>query len=160
MRLSAVIFIRKIWSKSVNNGIVYNRIGFKCICTTISRQHSESFSKPSFKATGSGRSMGGCNSKNILPINTPKCHAGKVYVFWQDTLKIVRILSSGTWSLPFHYGYCWNHEHFIQERHNHRKAVSPLKFLEKRKRLRFTLQRKDLVLHFLVPVWDTLSEVM
>ena len=26
--------------------------------------------------------------------------------FWQETFKHVRIPQSGTWSLPFHYGYC------------------------------------------------------
>ena len=45
IRLSAVNFIRKIWSKSFNNGIVYNRVGFKCICATISRQYTELFYK-------------------------------------------------------------------------------------------------------------------
>ena len=43
MKLSAVIFFRMNWSKSFNNGIVYNRNGFKCICTTISRQYTELF---------------------------------------------------------------------------------------------------------------------
>ena len=45
MRLSAVNFIGKSWSKSFNNGIVYNRVGFKCICATISRQYIELFYK-------------------------------------------------------------------------------------------------------------------
>ena len=43
--LSAVNFIRKSWSKSFNNGIVYNRVGFKCICATICRQDTELFHK-------------------------------------------------------------------------------------------------------------------
>ena len=45
MRLSAVNVIRKNWSKSFNNGIVYNRVGFKCICATVSRQYIELFYK-------------------------------------------------------------------------------------------------------------------
>ena len=45
MRLSAVTFTRKIWSNSLNNGIVYNRVDFKCICTTIPRQYTELFYK-------------------------------------------------------------------------------------------------------------------
>ena len=45
MRLSEVNFIRKSWSKSFNNGIVYKRVGFQCICTTISRQYTELFYK-------------------------------------------------------------------------------------------------------------------
>ena len=40
------------------------------------------------------------------------------------------------------------------------KIVSQLKCLEERKRLRFTLQTKDLVLHSLVRIRDTISEVM
>ena len=33
------------WLKSLNNGIVYNRIGFKSICAIISRQYTELFCK-------------------------------------------------------------------------------------------------------------------
>ena len=108
MRLSEVNFIRKSWLKSFNIGIVYKRVCFKCICTTISRQYTELFYKLFTRATESGRSMGGCNLRNILPINVPKskCYRGKNYVFWQETFKVVRIPLSATWSLPFHHGYC------------------------------------------------------
>ena len=112
MRLSAVNFIRKRWSKSFNNGTVYNRVGFKCICTTISRQYTELFYKLFARATETGWSMGGCNLRNIVPINVPKCYGREIYVFWQETFKIIRILLPGTWSLPFPYGYCWSYEHF------------------------------------------------
>ena len=40
------------------------------------------------------------------------------------------------------------------------KTVSKLKCLEKRKRLRSTLQMKRSVLHSLLRIWDTYSEVM
>ena len=40
------------------------------------------------------------------------------------------------------------------------KIVSPLKCLEERKKLRFTLQKNNQVLHSLVRIWDTFSEVM
>ena len=33
------------------------------------------------RATDSGRSMGGCNFRNILPNNVPKCHGGEIYGF-------------------------------------------------------------------------------
>ena len=36
-------FNRKSWSKSINSGTIYNRVGFKCICTTISRRYTEFF---------------------------------------------------------------------------------------------------------------------
>ena len=40
------------------------------------------------------------------------------------------------------------------------EIVLKLKCLEERKKLRFTLQMKDPVLHSLVRIWDTFSEVM
>ena len=81
MRLSAVNFIRKSCSKSFNNGNIHNRVGFKCICATISRQNTELPYKLFTRATDSGKSMGGCTFGNILPINVPKYHGGKIYVF-------------------------------------------------------------------------------
>ena len=111
MRSSAANFIRKSWSKSFNIGIVYNRVAFKCICATISRQNTELFYKLFTRATESGWSMGGCNFRNILHIKVPKSYGGKIYVFWQKISKVIRILLPGNWCLPFHYGYCWSHEH-------------------------------------------------
>ena len=43
MRLSEVNFNKKSLSKSFKNGIVYKRVGFKCICTTFSRQNTKFF---------------------------------------------------------------------------------------------------------------------
>ena len=40
------------------------------------------------------------------------------------------------------------------------KAVSQNKFLEERKKLRFTLQKNIQVLHSLVRIWHKVSEVM
>ena len=40
------------------------------------------------------------------------------------------------------------------------KNLSQLKCPEERKKLRFTLQMKDLVLHALLRIWDTISQVM
>ena len=82
MSLSAVNFIRKSWSKSFNNGIGYNRVGFKCTCTTTSRQNIELFYKLFTRATESGKSMGGSIFRKILPTNVPKCDGGKFYVFF------------------------------------------------------------------------------
>ena len=31
---------------------------------------------------------------------------GKFMFFLQETFQVIRILLPGTWSLPFHYGYC------------------------------------------------------
>ena len=161
MRLSAVNFIRKSWSESFNNGIVYNRVGFKCICTTISRQYTELFYKLFSRATESGRSMGGCNSRNILPNNVPKCHRGKIYVFWQETFEnrqnstiwnLVRTIPLQILLKP------WKLSFLVDT--ITAKNVSQLKCLEERKKLRFTLHMKDLVLHYLVRISDTFSEVI
>ena len=48
----------------------------------------------------------------------------------------------------------------IQERHNHSENCITVKCLEERKKLRFTLQMKDLFLHSLVRICDIFSEVM
>ena len=50
--------------------------------------------------------MGGCILGNILPINISKGHGGKIFVFRQETFKIVRTLLTETWFLRFRYGYC------------------------------------------------------
>ena len=90
-RLSAVNFIRKSRLKRFNNGIVYNRIGFKRICATISRQYTELFYNFFTTATESGWSMGGCNFRSNLPINVPKWYGRQIQVFWQEIFKVVRI---------------------------------------------------------------------
>ena len=48
----------------------------------------------------------------------------------------------------------------IQERHNHNEICITNKVSRRTQKLRFTLQMKDLVLHFLLRVWDMFSEVM
>ena len=55
-RLTAVIF-HQSRSESFNNGLVYIRVGFKCICATNSRQYTELFYKLYARATESGRSI-------------------------------------------------------------------------------------------------------
>ena len=76
MRLSAVNFITESWSKSLTIGIIYNRVGFKCILKTISRQNTELFYKLFTRATESGKTKGCCNFRKILPFNLPKCYGG------------------------------------------------------------------------------------
>ena len=131
MRLSAVNFIRNSWSKSFNSGIVYNWVGFKCIWATISRQCIDLFYKIFTRATEYGWSMGGCNFRNILPINVPKCYRGKIYVFWQETFKVIRILLPGTWPLLFHYGYFWSHEHSHSRKTQSQRKLHQSKSLSK-----------------------------
>ena len=69
--LYKVNFIQKSW-KLFNNSIIYNRVGFKCICITVSRQNTQISLKLFARATESGRPTGGCTFGKILPINVPK----------------------------------------------------------------------------------------
>ena len=126
-RLSEVNFIRKSWSKSFNNGIVYNRVGFKCISTTISKQYTELFYKLFTRATESGRSMGGCSFRNILHINVPKCYGGKIFVFWQKNPKLSEIyyLEPGLYTFLTDIVEAMNI--LIQERHNHSENCMKVK---------------------------------
>ena len=48
----------------------------------------------------------------------------------------------------------------FQERHNHSENCITLKLSRRTQKMRFTLQMKDFVLHSLVRIWDTFSEVM
>ena len=49
----------------------------------------------------------------------------------------------------------------IQKRHNHSEICITVKVSRKtQKNLRFTLQVEDLVLHFLVRIWDTFLELI
>ena len=48
----------------------------------------------------------------------------------------------------------------IREKQNTAKIVSQLKCREEPKKLRFTLQMKNLVLHSSVQIWDAFSELM
>ena len=48
----------------------------------------------------------------------------------------------------------------IQEKHNHSENGVTVKVSRRTQNLRYTLQMKDLVLHFSVRIWDTFSEVM
>ena len=148
MRLSSVNFIRKSWSKSFNNGIAYKRVGFKCIRATISRQYTEFFHKLFTRGIESGWSMGGCNFQNIVPIIAPKCYGRKFYIFWQETFKVIRILLPGTWSLPFHYGYCWSHEHSHSKRHNHREKCIKVKVSRRTKNVEIYLANEGSGLAF------------
>ena len=152
-RLSALNFIRKSSSKSYNNAIVYNRVGFKCVCTTISRQYTALFYKLFTRATETGRSMRGCNFRNMLHINAPKCHGGKIYVFDKKHSK----LSEFYYQQPGLYTSITNiveaMNTLIQESHNHSENCITVKMSRRtQKKMRFTLQMKDLDLHSLVRI--------
>ena len=114
------IFVGKSWSKSLNNEIVYSRVGLKCICATISRQYPDLFYNYFTRATESGRSMGGRRFRIIQRSNVPNCHGGKMCVSWQKKLS----KSSELYYLEprFHpsiTGIVEAMNTLIQQRHNH-----------------------------------------
>ena len=150
MRVSAGNFIRKNWSKSFNKGNVYNGVGFKCICATISRQYTELFDKIFTRATESGRSMRGFNFGNTLSINVPNCHGGKISVFWREHSKFLEFHNLEPGLHPSFTDIVEAMNTLNQERHNQNEPVSQLKCLQEWKKLRFTLQKEDRVLHSFV----------
>ena len=127
MRLSAVNFIKKSWSKSFNNGIVHNRIGFKSICATVFRQYTELFYKVFTRATESGRSMGGCNFRNFLTINVPNVTEGKFMFFDKKFSKSLEFyyLESGLYPSITDNVEAMNT--LIHERHNHSEIFITVK---------------------------------
>ena len=126
MRLSVVNFIRKNWSKSFNNGLVYDRVGFKSICTTISRQYTELIYIILTAATKSGRSMGGCNFGNKLSNNVWKCHTWKIHVFLQKISNSPEFFYLEPF-LIFHQENCSNQDHCCQEKQNHSEICITVK---------------------------------
>ena len=103
--------------------------------------------------------MGGCNCRNILPINVRKCYGGKIYVFDKKLSKSSELYYLELGLYPSITNIVEAPNILIQERYNHSKSCI-LKCLEERKKLRFTLKMKDPVLHSLVRTWDTISEVI
>ena len=160
MKLTAVIFIRKRWSKSFNNGIVYNRVGFKCTCATVSRHYTELFYKIFTKAIESGRLTGGCNFRNILPINIQNVTEGKFMFLYKkfSNLPGFYYLEPGLYPSITDIVEAMNT--LIQDRNNHCENCITVKMSRRTQKLIFTLQMKDLVMHSLVRIWDTFSEVV
>ena len=142
MRLSAVNFTRTSWSKSFNDGIVYNRLGFKFICDTISRQNTELFYKLFTRATESGRSIGGCKSRDILSSMYQMSRKEKLCFL---TRNFQSRQNSTIWNLVFTLPFRillkpWTLS--FKKDTILAKIVSQLKCLEERKKFRFTLQKK------------------
>ena len=127
MKLSATNFIRKNWSKSFNNRIVYNTVRFKCICASFSWQYTEIFYKLFTRATESGRLMRGCNFGKIWPINVRQCHVGKVYVFRQEMFKLVEFFNLKLGLYPCISDIAEAMNTLIQVKHNHREICITVK---------------------------------
>ena len=119
MRLSAVNFIRKSWSKSFNNGIVYNRVGFKCICTTFSRQCTELFYKIFTRSTESGRSVEVAISEISYPSMYQNATEGKFMFFDKKYSNSSEFYYLEPGLYPSITGIVEAMNILIQERHNH-----------------------------------------
>ena len=128
----------------------------------MSRQYIQFFYKSFTGATESGKSMRGCNFGKILPIKVQNVTEGKFMFFDKKNSKVVGILLSGTWSLPFCYGNCKRCEHSLSFKKNTItvKAVSQLKCLKELKKLGFNLQLNNLVLYTLLRTWEKFSVSM
>ena len=74
--------------------------------------------------------------------------------------KVVRILVSGTWSFTYITDIGEAMNTLIQEGHNHSKYCITVKVTRRTQTVEISLQRKDLVLHSLVRIWETILEVM
>ena len=72
MRLRMANFIKNSSLKSFNNRLVYKKVGHKCICETALGQYTKVQYNFFAGATESGRAMGGCIFRKVLPINALK----------------------------------------------------------------------------------------
>ena len=126
-RLFRVKSIRKSGSKSFNKGIPYNRVGFKCICATISRKNTELLYQLFTRATQSGMSMGGCSFRNILHINVPKRHGGKFLFFDKKLPKSSEFYYLEPGLYPSITDIVEAMNTLIHERHNHSESCITVK---------------------------------
>ena len=111
MRISALNFIRKSWSESFNNGIVYNRVGFKCICTFFSASTLSSFTNFLPKQLNLDGQWEVATSEISYPSIHQNVIGGKFMFFDKKLSKSseCHYLEPGLY--PFHYVFCWSHEH-------------------------------------------------
>ena len=104
--------------------------------------------------------MGGCNFRNILPINVTKCYGGKIYVFDKKLSKSSEFYYQEPGLYPSITDIVEAMNILIHESHNHSEDCIKVNVPRKCKKLRFTWQMKDPVLHSLVRIWATFSEVI
>ena len=152
--LSALNFIRKSRSKSFNNGIVYKRV------STTSRQYAELL----YNFLPEQLNLEGQWEVAISEISYPSMYEitteGKLMFFEEKLSKSSEFyyLEPGFYSSILDIVEAMNN--LIKEDTITAKTELQLKFLEERKKVRLTLQMKDLVLHSLVRIWDTFPEVI
>ena len=161
MRLYAVSFIRKSWSKPFNNGIIYNRVGFTCMCGIIYTQNTELFYNFYYQRNWIWKVNGRLHfQKYPTHRSTKKLHREKLCflttnfqgrqnsTYWNLVFTIPLRILLKPWKFSF------------KKDTITAKIVSQFKCLEEHKKLRFTLQMKDLVFHCLVRIVVTFLEEM
>ena len=105
-------------------------------------------------AIESGRSLGSCILRKVLPMNVPKCHREKVYDVW---FKKFSNSSEFYYLEPGLYAFITDiveaMNTLTQETHKHSESCITVKVSRRtQKKTRFTLEIKDLVLHSLVRI--------
>ena len=148
-RLSAVNFIRKSWSKSFNNGIVYKRVGFKCICATISRQYTDLFYKLFTRATESGRATGGCNFRKSYAWRYQNVTEGKYMFFDKKLTKSSELYYLEPGVYPSVTGIVEAMNTLIQERHNHSEDCTTVRVSRRTRKVEIYLANEESGLAFL-----------
>ena len=147
--MSVVNSIKRSRSTSINNGNIYNRIDFKCICATFSKQYTQHFYKLLIGRPEWGQSRGSCNFGYNLPVIVPNCHRAKIHVFLRKNFESRRTFTICSPVFTFPLRILLKQKNLTQKRQNHNaNTVLPLKALDERKRLRFGWQLKDLLLYF------------
>ena len=80
--------------------------------------------------------MGGCNLRNILPINVQKYNRGKIHVFFRTTFKIYVNLQYRTWSIHFNHSHCGSHEYaYSREKQPQRNLHNSVKVSRRRQKV-------------------------
>ena len=116
-------FTRRTWLESFEYGFVYNRVGFKRNFAALSKQYVQFIYKVLAKAIEFGRTMGGCNFRDFLPINVPKHYRGEIYVLRWQIIQNNGGLLSWTWTVFLHN---W---HFRSYENSHTRKEQPQRHL-------------------------------
>ena len=122
------------------------------------------FSSSTIFSTGvteSEKLMGGCNFRNILLINEQKCYRKKFHVFLKRNFQFGSEFHSLVPDLHLSLtDFVEVLNTLIQEKHNQNESVSKLRYIEELKKLKFTMQLRNLVTLLLVRTCDTFVEVL
>ena len=112
------------------------------------------------RATESGRSMGSCNFRNILPIHVPKCYGGQIYVFDKKNSKSSDFYYLEPGLYPSITDIVEAMNILIQERHNHSENCIEVKVSRRTQEVEIYLANEGSGLAFFSTDLGHISEVM